>query len=240
MWDASGDSTGIQHGQWQQILTTYVSTDSEGINRVNYRAIRESDQERLQSYLDSMASLDPRGYTRDEQMAYWINVYNALTVRLVLDYPKKGSILRMGEKFLSIGPWDDEVFKVAGEALTLNDIEHRILRPIWQDHRIHYAVNCASVGCPNLSLQAYKASTLEAQLTSAELAYLNHPRGLSLTNNKATLSSIFKWYRSDFGKKEADVLNYLSQFNKSLRTLLDQGQRVRTSYDYDWSLNEVK
>ena len=240
IWDASGSETGIQHEQWQQVLTAYVRPDEEGLNRVDYQAIRETGQDQLESYLNYAARIDPRTYTRDEQMAYWINVYNALTIQVVLRYPNKGSIVRMGEKLFAIGPWDDAVFTVAGESLTLNDIEHRILRPIWRDHRIHYAVNCASVGCPNLSTQAYSAASLEEQLASAEKTYLTHPRGLLIEGNKAKLSSIFKWYRSDFGEEESDVLTYMSEFSAPLKDLLEQGRRVRTSYDYDWSLNEAK
>ncbi len=245
IWDQAGEQTGIDHSQWQAVLNTHVSSDADGVNKVNYAALREGDRKgegkgnrsNLDQYIAYLSSLDPRVYTRDEQMAYWINFYNALTIQLVLNYPKKGSILRMGQRFFSIGPWDDAVATVAGESVTLNDIEHRILRPIWQDHRIHYAVNCASIGCPNLAQQAYQPNTLEAQLAAAESSYLTHPRGVSIDKRTVTLSTIFKWYRSDFGATESDVLDYVSEHHAGLRTLREDEGRVKVRYDYDWALN---
>ena len=153
LWDQiEVDSTAtIDHSLWQAVLEKYVVESPDGINRFSYGAVAGEGREQLTGYLRAMAAIDPRDYNAAEQQAYWINLYNALTIDVVLKYPSKGSILRMGERFFAVGPWDDEVIEVAGEDLTLNDIEHRILRPIFKDHRVHYAVNCASIGCPNLS-----------------------------------------------------------------------------------------
>lgn len=238
-WDASGDQVGIDHSGWQAVLDTYVVAADDDINRVRYGALENGQAQGLNDYIAYLASLDPRVYTADEQMAYWVNLYNALTIQVVLQYPNKKSILRMGERFLAIGPWDDEVVEIAGENVTLNDIEHRILRPIWNDHRIHFAVNCASIGCPNLSLQAFQAATLADQLDQAEIAYLEHPRGVNVDGDKVTLSSIFKWYRTDFGDTEEDVLEYIGKHHPTVQSLVDAKRRVKVRYDYDWALNAV-
>lgn len=230
----------IDHGRWQQFLDTYVSTDELGVNRVAYQqAADDGGRDNLNSYLDEITAIDPRRLNRTEQMAYWINLYNALTVEVVLRYPKKGSILRMGKKFFTIGPWDDKLINVAGEDLTLNDIEHRILRPIWQDHRIHFAVNCASIGCPNLSTTVYRSDNLEQLLQTAEQQYLNHPRGVQLRDNKLIVSSIFDWYLSDFAEDKAGLLAYLAEHHGTLADTLES-YTGRIRYDYDWNLNSQR
>lgn len=125
-----------------------------------YAEVTKEDKTLLNDYLDQLSKLDPREFNRQEQYAYWVNLYNALTVKLILDNYPVASITKLGGLF-SFGPWDEKVFTVAGQTLTLNDIEHRILRPIWKDPRTHYAVNCASLGCPNLQSQAFTAQNTE-------------------------------------------------------------------------------
>jgi len=228
--------TAVDHSAWQQFLDEYVSSHADGINRVAYRQARSTDWPGLRRYLGAAADINPSTLNADEAMAFWINLYNALTVDVVLRHPGKTSIKQMGRGLLSFGPWDDEVVTVADTPLTLNDIEQRILRPIWQDHRVHYAVNCASIGCPNLSRTAFTGINLQEQLTTAEAAYLAHPRGVSFdAKGRLQLSSIFDWYKEDFGADRQALLNYLAQHH-------DQPERLRTyrgriRYDYDWQLN---
>ncbi|MCY4120509.1 MAG: DUF547 domain-containing protein, partial [Acidobacteria bacterium] len=145
-WDASDESSveHIAHGAWQDILDVYVAPDSSGVNLVDYEGLSASaeDTAKLTSYLDRLQGLDPRAYSRAEQMAYWINFYNALTVKVVLDGYPVDTIRDIHEGVVPYtGPWDDVHANVAGEDLTLNHMEHGILRPIWQDRRIHYAGN---------------------------------------------------------------------------------------------------
>ncbi|MEM7099700.1 MAG: DUF547 domain-containing protein [Pseudomonadota bacterium] len=225
----------LDHGPWQQLLDRYVEPGADGINRVDYGALGKHHRTDLGSYLNTLTSIDPRQLNRAEQFAYWVNLYNALTVEVVLRYPNKKSILRMGEKFFSIGPWGDKIIDIAGQSLTLDDIEHRVLRPIWQDHRIHYAVNCASIGCPNLSKLAYTPANTEAQLQKAEDTYTNHSRGVNLEGRKLKLSSIYKWYASDFGNSQSQVVEHLSKRNSELAEA--DLSKLRISYDYNWDLN---
>ena len=239
LWDAAParqatDLPAIDHSLWQALLTRYMSTGPDGINRIDYPGLARQGRAELDRYLAQLQEIDPRQHRRPEQMAYWINLYNALTVRVVLANPGRTSIRRMGQGLFSFGPWDDEVATVAGQALTLNDIEHRILRPIWRDARIHFAVNCASLGCPDLSANAYTASNLEQLLNDAQARYINHPRGVRLSTS-LQLSSIFKWYREDFAPDEAALLRYLATHHEAgTRLAAFQG---RISYNYDWSLN---
>jgi len=239
-WDSSDPSStdDVDHTQWQAFLEQYVTTGDDGINRVAYRRARTDDgTQRLRSYLQALTTTDPRRLNRSAQMAYWINLYNALTVDVVLRHPHKKSIRRMGGGLFLSGPWDDEVAVIAGQALTLNDIEHRILRPIFKDHRIHFAVNCASRGCPNLVQTAFRANNLEIGLAAAERAYINHPRGVHFdVSGNLRLSSLFSWYRQDFAASEKDLLKYLAQRHDLHREALsNHGGDI--DYAYDWALN---
>lgn len=227
----------FDHTPWQQILDRYLVVGEQQIALFAYNSVTDADRQSLERYLQSLMALDPRQYPRDEQMAYWINLYNALTIRVVLQNPDKNSILRMGRGLFSFGPWNDVVATIAGQTLTLNDIEHRILRPIWQDHRIHFAVNCASLGCPDLSVSAYTSENLEHLLVQAELNYLNHPRGVRFqADGKLVVSSLFDWYLEDFAPDERRLLAYLAAHQAATGDRL-RGYYDRIRYEYDWSLN---
>lgn len=239
-WNSSVESSKNQfdHSLWQEILEEYVITgETSNINTVDYEGIQENDQDSLASYINYLTAIDPRNYNRAEQQAYWINLYNALTVQLISqNYPLE-SITTLGQTTLAFGPWDDQLTTVAGKGLSLNDIEHRILRPFWNDHRIHFAVNCASIGCPNLQAQAFTAENTEALLEQGAYEYLNHPRGLSFDNDSLTLSSIFEWYAEDFGQNPSQVLSTLSGYvNDEIAEKLNT-YSGEISYEYSWQLN---
>lgn len=232
----------IDHSQWQEVLDEYVVTDDEsGVYLVDYEVLSE-DASLLDTYINYLIKLNPKDYNKNEQMAYWINLYNALTVQLIVSNYPVGSITNLGESALSFGPWDDIVTTVSAQALSLNHIEHSILRPIWKDPRIHFAVNCASIGCPNLQGTAFTAENLESLLNLGAQDYLNHERGLYLDedNNTLYLSSIFKWYAEDFGADEAAVIKALASYLPG-GALKDQLTNFDGSveYDYNWELNGI-
>ncbi len=129
---------------------------------------------------------------------------------------------------------------VAGQALTLNDIEHRILRPIWQDPRVHYALNCASIGCPDLAPRAYTGAGLDRALTLAATAYVNDPRGVTIRDGRVTVSRIYDWFIEDFGGSEQTVLAHLKSYadEKLAADLVRIGRIDDTAYD--WQLNGVR
>lgn len=242
-WKPSNESNTatIDHHAWQTLLQQYLKTDDpSSINLFRYAQVNAEDKAALKSYLQALQAVDIRNYRRAEQMAYWINLYNAATVNLILDnYPVK-SIKKLGKGFFSFGPWDDTVTNITGQDLSLNDIEHKILRPIWKDPRIHYAVNCASLGCPNLAAQAYTADNLDSLLNQGAVDYINHPRGVNFNAGKLTVSSIFHWYAEDFGNSEAGVLQHLARYaGAELKQQLAQ-HKGSYRHEYDWNLNAVK
>ena len=137
------------------------------------------------------------------------------------------------------GPWDKKLVEIEGEAVSLNDIEHRILRPVWRDPRIHYAVNCAAIGCPNLQPTAYTAANTDALLDEAARAYVNHPRGARVEDGKLIVSSIYVWFQDDFGGDNAGVIHHLTRHaDAGLRTQLSGVASIYTHH-YDWLLNDT-
>ena len=233
------NDTIIEHDDWQQLLEAYVIEDTDsGLNYLDYAEFEDDDKTLLENYISRMSDIDPRQYTGNEQQAYWINLYNALTVRLILDNYPVESITKLGKNLTSFGPWDDDATIVAGQTLSLNDIEHRILRPIWQDARVHFAVNCASIGCPNLQAIAFTASNLNQLLDKAATEYLAHPRGMRFEGETLILSEIFDWYGEDFGTTSKEVLSALSEYapEATKDKLLNHDGPI--NYEYDWALNE--
>lgn len=234
-------TTTIDHSRWTAFLGKHLSIDTTGLARLDYAGVAPDDRTALGAYIDSLTAISISDYSRKAQFAYWVNLYNALTVKTVLDHYPVGSIrdIDISPGFFADGPWGKKLIQVEGESISLNDIEHRILRPIWQDPRIHYAVNCASVGCPNLLPQAFTAANSETLLDQAARAYVNSPRGAVVNDDTATLSSIYVWFTSDFGGDKAGVLAHLRQYATSdLAEALDEAEFFNDRYD--WSLNDVK
>ena len=233
------DTRTIDHGAWDAFLGKYLDTKHpSGINRMNYKAVTAEDRKTLDDYVKRLQSVAISGYNRNEQQAYWVNLYNGYTVKLILDNYPVASIRKIKPRFLSLGPWDEKVMTVEGEGLTLNDIEHRILRPIWKDARVHYAVNCASLGCPNLAGAAYTAENTDRMLDELAAQYANHPRGASLQNGRLKVSSIYEWFQDDFGGSWKGVIEHLKQYARP------ELQKQLASHDgpidnnYDWTLNQ--
>jgi hypothetical protein len=188
-----------------------------------------------------MQAIEVSQLNRLEQKTYWINLYNAQTVDLVLDhYPVKSiKNIKVPGIFSFGGPWDIKLLKIEGQELSLNDIEHRILRPIWQDNRIHYAVNCASLGCPNLQPVAYTAFNLDMILDRAAREYINHERGVSFKRRWLQVSSIYFWFQEDFGGSESGVVQHLRKYlSPEKLEKIDRIQTKRIAHKYNWDLNE--
>ncbi len=242
-WDASDESSveRIDHSAWQAILDAYVAPDAAGVNLVDYEglAANAGDSARLAGYLDYLQGLDPRDYSRAEQMAYWINLYNALTMKVVLDAYPVETIRDIHEGVVPYtGPWGDVHANVAGQDLTLDGIEHGILRPIWRDKRIHYAVNCAAYGCPHLLETAFTAENTETLLEAGARAYVNNPRGVDVVDEDfIVFSSIYEWYPEDFGDTEEAMIAHLLEYADDELAAQLEGFEGATEHDYDWSLN---
>ncbi|MCY3625519.1 MAG: DUF547 domain-containing protein [Candidatus Dadabacteria bacterium] len=245
-WDRENEANTekIDHVSWQQILNAYLEVDPSGVSKFDYASLKADagDRAKLAEYLGYLHRIDPRDYSKAEQKAYWINFYNSLTVKLVVDaYPVK-SILEICRDRVSgsqcSGPWKETHAKVAGQNLTLDNIENGILRPIWKDNLIHYGLSCASYGCPSLLKTAFSAKNTEGLLAAAAREYVNHPRGVSfIENDLIIISSIYKWYSEDFGKNEQDIIRHLQSYADKKLTERLKNFKGSIDYEYDWSLN---
>lgn len=241
------NSDTINHSKWQRILDNYVITDQIGSGLGNeqsehhyfkYGAVSDEDFALLEEYIEEMQDINIAHYTPDEQFAYWINVYNAVTIALVVESYPVSSIMQIGS-IEGKGPWDEPSFNTATRTLTLNDIEHGILRKQFADARVHYAVNCASLGCPNLSPTAFTAKNLEQQLQTGAKAFINSDKGARFIDEKLVLSSIYSWFMSDFGGNEESLLKHLREHaNADLNNKLSN-HFGPIEYDYNWNLNEL-
>ena len=239
VWDKSDDSSKktINHQVWQDLLDRYLVSMPNG-SRFRYIRVTEKDRQALQNYLKELSGLDPRQFNKSEQKAYWINFYNALTVELILkNYPVK-SITKLGGWF-KFGPWDEKVTEVAGLSLTLNDIEHRILRPLWNDKRIHYAVNCASLGCPDLAEKAYTGGNVEQILETQTERFIRQEKAISWIDGRLVLSRIYEWYEDDFGSGK-ELIRHFRQYSTPAQSRRLERFTGIIDYQYNWSLNELK
>ena len=230
------------------LLARYVVAHPDGITRVRYGAWKASaaDMAALAAWIAAAAVLRPSGMAREAAFAFWGNLYNALTLQVILErYPVR-SIKDIRSTGVPLdpkgyfGPWRTRLVTVEGRRMSLDDIEHETMRPTFRDPRVHYAVNCASLGCPNLRPRAWRSATLEADLDAAAAAFVNHPRGVAvLPDGRLRLSSIYTWFREDFGGNEAGVVAHLRR-HAAPELAARLGAEVRIAEDvYDWALNDA-
>ena len=231
----------VDHSAWNMLLRDHVSTGKDGINRVDYVRFKKSGTPALKAYIARLERADPLRLARAEQMAFWINLYNAKTADIVLArYPVKSIKdinLPDADGKPAEGPWKAKVVAVNGTPLSLDDIENAILRPIFKDARVHYALNCLSLGCPNLLREAYTGARLERQFEGATRAFVNHPRGISFAGGKVKASSIYEWFADDFGGFPG-VVAHLARYAAPALKPRVQSLKAIDEYDYDWKLND--
>lgn len=221
----------VDHGKFASFLARYVRVGADGVARVAYGGVSTSDRESLRDYLEALQAVDPSALSHDEALAFWLNLYNAATVLAVIDAYPVDSIRDID------AVWSARRLTVSGVRLSLADIEHNIVRAAFPDPRAHYALNCASIGCPNLAPVPYAGERLDAQLDAAARDYVNHPRGVAIDGRKLVVSKIYGWYKDDFGGDEADIVAHLRQFAEpALSEALDGFDDI-DGYAYDWSLN---
>ena len=238
---AANDTQVVEYSLWNKLLETYlVANHPSGINRFRYAAVVPADRQRLVDFLGYLQQMKVSSLNPKEQKAYWVNLYNALTVKVVLDhYPVKSIMdIDISSGLFSNGPWDAKLLIIEGEKVSLNDIEHRILRPIFQDNRLHYALNCASLGCPNLQPTAFTAAGIEEMLQAAAGTYINSPRGARMDQGKLYVSSIYKWFQADFGGASRGVVEHLRQYAEGGLAEALKTYNSGLHDDYDWRLNE--
>lgn len=226
------------HAQWDRLLKTYVKPGADGVNRVNYAAFKRDGHAALKTYVGTLQKIDPNALSPKDRFAFYVNLYNAKTIDIVLDhYPVKSiKDISLGGGLFASGPWKAKVVTVNGKSLSLDNIEHDILRKRYKDPRVHYAVNCASIGCPNLAREAITGP----KLNQGAKAYVNNPRGFRFDGKTLTASSIYKWFQEDFGGTEQGVIEHARKYAEPA---LAAKLKTATSIDrfaYDWILNDVK
>ena len=227
------------HTPWTEILQTYIVEGEDGLNRFDYGGLKASDEDqaKLKTYIESYATLDMDTLSEDEQFAAYSNAYNALTIdHMIGRYPVKS--IRSG---YIVGPWKRVKMTIDGRELSLDAIENDVLRVDWTDPRVHYAVNCASIGCPNLLTKAWDAETLDEDLDVAARAFINHPRGVKvLDRGGLQVSRVYKWYREDIETSNEGVIRHILEYAEpELATQLRANANIR-KHAYDRGLNDVE
>lgn len=210
------------HQAWDALLRKHVSSSG----KVDYKGFL-ADKGKLQAYLDELAASPPgKSWGRNEQLSYWINAYNAFTIKLILDHYPVSSITKIhGGK-----PWDVKWIKLGDKSYSLNNIENDIIRPQFQEPRIHFAVNCAARSCPPLLSRAFTAGNLNEYLEQQARSFINNPRYNEIRPEAVKISKIFEWYAGDFGS----IIDYLNLYSE---TRIKETASVQYK-EYDWGLNE--
>jgi Protein of unknown function, DUF547 len=232
-------SGGFDHSAFNSVLSGAVVPDNEGYNHVNYKALK-GKAAALKAALAQMQKANPSSFSKAEAMAFWINLYNAKTLDVVLDRYPVASIKKInlgGGGLFGSGPWSAKILNVEGQELSLDDVEHRILRPLFKDPMVHYALNCASYSCPNLSASAFTAKNTASQMEASASAYINHPRGVSVDGTAITASRIYSWYGADFGGKRKLKAHWMKFAAPDKAAAINSALAV--SFGYDWKLNDV-
>ena len=219
---------------------TYAVLLDRHLNRglVDYKGLQQ-DEGLLDQYLTALAAVSPDSLSSDERLAFYINAYNAWTLKLILSrYPDIESIKDLGTLFSS--PWKKKIARIGGETLSLGYIEHEILRKEFKEPRIHFAINCASMSCPPLQAQPYTGEGIDAQLNKATSAFVNDASANRLEGETLRVSKIFDWLSEDFN---GDVLSFFVRYAEDpLRSeLVEKRERIKIAFNrYDWSLNAVR
>ena len=221
----------ISHSMYDALLKKCVSTTG----KVNYQGFIK-DKTQFAQYLQLLSNNPPQqNWSKDEQLAYWINAYNAFTIQLITQHYPLKSIKDIGSSiaipFVNT-PWNIKFIRIGKETYDLNNIEHDILRRKFNEPRIHFAIVCASVSCPKLLNEAYEGARINTQLEAQAIAFINDPSRNKIAPNQAQLSAIFSWFKGDFTKQG----NLISFINKYSKIKVNQNAKI-SSLDYNWNLN---
>ncbi|MBC6698431.1 DUF547 domain-containing protein [Hymenobacter sp. BT190] len=221
------------HSGFDKLLKKHVNSKGQ----VNYKGFK-ADQKEFNQYLTLLSKNAPTAaWSKQEQMAYWINAYNAYTIRLILDHYPVQSIKDIGSKIkipFVTTPWAAKFFSIGGKKMSLDEIEHGNLRKNYNDPRIHFALVCASVSCPSLRNEAYTAAKLDSQLDDQGRDFLGNPAKNKISKSSAQLSKYFDWYKGDWNENGQSVVKWV---NKYAPTKLDANAKI-DFLDYNWNLNE--
>jgi hypothetical protein len=230
----------VDHSTWDRLLKKYVDRDGM-VDYARWKASK-SDREALEQYLATLSAADAGARTTNPgKLAFWINAYNALTLQGILDVYPTASIRDHTAKLIGYNIWDDLLLPVSGQEYSLNQIEHKVLRKL-DEPRIHFAIVCASIGCPRLLNEAYTAEKLDSQLADNTRDFFGRENNFQVDSagRKVRVSAILDWFGEDFGPTPQKALAGLAKYmpNEPTRDLI-AGEDYSVSYlDYDWSLNK--
>ncbi|MBK8505102.1 MAG: DUF547 domain-containing protein [Saprospiraceae bacterium] len=214
-------ATSPDHQLFNELLGTYV--DSKG--KVDYAGLK-NNLPKLEKYLSVLKQNHPKKeWSRDQKLAYWINTYNAFTIKLILDHLPLSSITKIENG----KPWDKKWIKLGDETYSLNQIENEIIRPQFIEPRIHFAVNCAAKSCPPLANEAFTEANLDQLLEKQTKSFFNDQNYNVITTSSAKVSKIFDWYSADFG----DLVSFI---NKYSNVKLNSSVKIEFK-EYNWDLN---
>jgi hypothetical protein len=244
---ASASAADFQHQQWDQLLKKHVVNIQQGrATQVNYIGMKQ-DRVQLKQYLAALGKVSDvtfQGWSTSQRLAFLINAYNAWTVELILtEYPDIESIKDLGSLFSS--PWKKDFIPLLGKTRSLDNIEQDLIRGNFKEPRIHFALNCASIGCPALRAEAYQSDLLEAQLSDAINLFLSDNSRNRVQGNELQISKIFKWYQDDFEQQQT-LAQFLVKHGKALKLTKQQQQALLSGdidieyLDYNWSLNTIR
>jgi hypothetical protein len=221
----------LKHEKWTNLLEKHV--DESG--NVDYKGFKE-DESQLDAYLKVLSNNHPQtSWKKNDQLAFWINAYNAFTVKLIVKHYPVKTIKELGGSIYKINtPWDIKFIKIGEETYDLNNIEHGIIRKEFNEPRIHFAVNCASISCPKLRNEAYVGSKLDSQLDDQAKSFINNPSKNNIKKKTAQLSKLFRWFKGDFENGKTTVIDFINKYAETKIT-----KKTKIDYlEYDWNLNE--
>lgn len=223
-------ATTVDHSTYAALLMKYVDQ-----GHVDYRSFKK-EEVKLDQYLKVLEKTTTKNLSRDEQFAFYVNAYNAWTIKLILSgYPGIKSIKELGSFIKS--PWQKKICRIDEDVITLDHIEHNILRPRFKDPRVHFAINCAALSCPPLRSEPYLGSALDRQLDDAASGFINNPKRNYLSGDTLYVSKIFKWFAEDFNN---DAIGFFLKYAKEdmKKDLEAKKGNIKIKYlHYDWSLN---
>lgn len=236
----------INYEFWEYILNKYVVKRNDGLQVVKYASFTREDRIALQQYLRQLSHYPITSYSRNAQLAYWLNLYNAQTIYMVVrNYPIKSvKKLNISPGTFNGGPWDKKAFIIEGNAVSLNNIQHNILRPIFGDDKIFYGLNNGSISAALLQDKPFTAQNVETMLDRMRETFISESAGVQITEKgDLKLSSMYKWFLYDFASDEATLLDYLRKYAKgSRKSQLEEFnlEKNKIIYSYNWKLNDLE
>lgn len=220
----------VDNSIFADLLGKYVNQ-----GQVDYDGFKR-EESRLDAYLKILAEVDPEALGRNDQFAFYVNAYNAWTVKLILTrYPDLKSIKDLGSLFKS--PWKKKIVRIDGKVISLDNVEHDILRPGFKDPRVHFAINCAAFSCPPLHTEPYAGNRIDAQLDEVTRSFVNNPNRTHLKDGTLYVSKIFDWFGEDFDSDPYSFVVEYAEGDLKDRLLAGKGNIGVKYMDYDWSLN---